>query len=142
MLQCPDFHPIYNPMVTKSKGMLKSPDFHASYDSITTKSKGMQKISRISHNIWPYSYQIKKYAKKSISKVTLDCYCDWRGFDCTDTADGNSLVALVIYTIHSVFVNWIRCWPRWCYKTTEPNVSQAAFIHIVKVLYIKVLSIT
>ena len=52
-------------IVTKSKGMQKSPDFHALYGSIVTKSKGMQKISRISRNIWPYSYQIKRYAKKS-----------------------------------------------------------------------------
>ena len=52
-------------IVTKSKGMQKSPDFHALYGSIVTKSKGMQKISKISRNIWPYSYQIKRYAKKS-----------------------------------------------------------------------------
>ena len=27
-----------------------------------------------------------------------DCYCNWRGFNRMDTADGNSLGALVIYT--------------------------------------------
>ena len=35
-----------------------------------------------------------------------DCYCDWRGFDRTDTANGNSLGALFYYTsvVYSVFV--------------------------------------
>ena len=35
-----------------------------------------------------------------------DCYCDWRGFNRTDTVDGNTLGALLYYTrvVYSVFV--------------------------------------
>ena len=38
--------------------------------------------------------------------MTRDCYFDWRGFNRTDTADGNSLGALFYYTsvVYSVFV--------------------------------------
>ena len=51
MLKTPEFHTIYDPIVTESKGMLKTPEFHATYDPIATESKGMQKNSRFSRKL-------------------------------------------------------------------------------------------
>ena len=44
MQKTPEFDALYDPVVTKSKGMLKTPEFDESYD---------------------YSYRIKRYAKNS-----------------------------------------------------------------------------
>ena len=40
---------------------------------------------------------LEKFILKSFHSGS-DCYCSWRGFNRTDTADGNSLGALFYYT--------------------------------------------